>query len=62
MRVEPLLPQGMHNICILPLCQVQEDPWRGDEALNPLLRPTRQTRNERWLPRMSPGGLGLCAG
>jgi hypothetical protein len=41
MRVGQLLPQKMHHVCILPHCEVQETPWCGEEALNPVLRPTR---------------------
>ena len=41
MRVGQLLSQKMHYVCILPHREVQEAPWRGEEALNSLLRPTR---------------------
>src|SRR5690242_12258543 len=59
MRVRPLLPQDMHHVRILPHGEVQKGAGRGEEALNPLLPPARQSGNKGWLPGMSPGGLGL---
>src|ERR1700758_4486259 len=58
-----MLSQSMHNACILPHHEVQENPLRGKETLHPLLRPalrpTRQVRNKRWSPRVGSGALVL---
>src|SRR5208282_4680174 len=54
-----LLSERVHQACILPHREIQEDPLRGKKTLNALLRPTRQKRNKWRLPGMSSGGLGL---
>ena len=40
-RVGQLLPHRVHDACILPHDQIQEDPLRSEETLYALLRPTR---------------------
>jgi polyhydroxyalkanoate synthesis repressor PhaR len=51
--VGELLPQSLHDVCVLPHGKIQEHPLRREEALNSLLGPTRKHGNERRLSGMS---------
>ena len=62
LRIGQLLPHRVHDACILPHGEIQEDPLRSKETLYALLGPTGKKRNKGRFPRMSSGGLAFVAG